>query len=149
MAGETVITVIGNITDDPELRYTTAGMAVANFTIASTPRHFDRQANEWKDGPTLFLRSHVWRQHAENAAETLRRGMRVIAQGRLEQRQYEDRDGNKRTSYELNVEEIGPSLRSATAVVTKTTGSTGSTGGPRPAQQPGGGWGQQQDGPGF
>lgn len=155
MTGETVITVIGNITDDPELRYTTAGMAVANFTIASTPRHFDRQANEWKDAPTLFLRSHVWRQPAENAAETLRRGMRVIAQGRLEQRQYEDRDGNKRTSYELNVEEIGPSLRNATAAVTKTTGSPG---GQRPAQQQGGGWGQQttadpwasqQDGPGF
>lgn len=139
MAGETQLTVIGNLTDDPELRFTPSGAAVASFTIASTPRHFDKQANEWKDGPTLFLRSSIWRQAAENVAESLARGTRVIAQGRLTQRQYEDREGVKRTVYELNVEEIGPSLRNATAAVTKTSGQRQN--GQQPQQQ---GYGQQQ-----
>lgn len=122
MAGETVITVVGNLTDDPELRFLPNGTPVAAFTIASTPRHFDKQANEWADGPTLFLRSSVFRAPAEHVAESLRRGMRVIAQGRLQQRSYEDREGNKRTVYELNVEEVGPSLKTATAAVTKAGG---------------------------
>jgi single-strand DNA-binding protein len=122
MSGETVITVIGNLTADPELRFTPAGAPVANFTIANTPRIFDRQANEWKDAPTLFLRCAVWRQAAENVAESLARGMRVIVQGRLVQRPYE-KDGEKRTAYQLDVEEIGPSLKSATAAVTRTNAS--------------------------
>lgn len=142
MAGDTVITVIGNLTDDPELRFTPSGAAVANFTVASTPRHFDKQANEWKDGETLFLRSSVWRQQAEHVAESLARGMRVIAQGRLTQRSYEDREGIKRTVYELNVEEIAPSLKNATATVTKTTGRNG-------AQQPQQGGYSQQNGNGY
>lgn len=119
MAGETVITVIGNLTADPELRFTPAGAAVANFTIASTPRTFDRQANEWKDGTTLFLRASVWREAAENVAETLTKGMRVIAQGRLTSRDYETKAGEKRTVTELEVDEIGPSMRYASAVVTR------------------------------
>ncbi len=119
MAGETVITIVGNLVDDPELRFTPSGAAVAKFRIASTPRSFDRQTNEWKDGEALFLSCQVWRQAAENAAESLARGMRVIAQGRLKQRSYEDRDGVKRTVYELDVEEVGPSLSRATATVTK------------------------------
>jgi single stranded DNA-binding protein len=121
MAGETTITVIGNLVDDPELRFTPSGAPVANFRIASTPRTFDRQSNEWKDGDTLFLSCAVWRQAAENVAESLQRGMRVIVQGRLKSRQYETREGEKRTVFEIDVEEVGPSLRSASAKVTKTT----------------------------
>jgi len=119
MAGETVITVVGNLTADPELRYTQNGLPVANFTIASTPRNFDRAANEWKDGEALFLRASVWREFAEHVAGTLTKGMRVIAQGRLRQRSYQDREGNTRTAIELEVDEIGPSLRYATAQVTR------------------------------
>ncbi|GAA5070326.1 single-stranded DNA-binding protein [Streptomyces similanensis] len=122
MAGETVITVIGNLVDDPELRFTPSGAAVAKFRVASTPRTFDRQTNEWQDGESLFLTCSVWRQAAENAAESLARGMRVIVQGRLKQRSYEDREGVKRTVYELDVEEVGASLRNATAKLTKTGG---------------------------
>jgi single-strand DNA-binding protein len=125
MAGETVITVVGNLTADPELRYTQNGLAVANFTIASTPRTFDRQANEWKDGDALFLRASVWREFAEHVAGSLTKGMRVIAQGRLRQRSYDDRDGNKRTAIELEVDEVGPSLRYATAQVTRSQGGGG------------------------
>jgi single-strand DNA-binding protein len=128
MAGETVITVVGNLVDDPELRFTPSGAAVANFRIASTPRTFDRQSNEWKDGDTLFLSCAVWRQAAENVAESLQRGMRVIVQGRLKSRQYETREGEKRTVFEIDVEEVGPSLRSASAKVTKTTRSGGGGG---------------------
>jgi single-strand DNA-binding protein len=131
MAGETVITVVGNVTDDPELRFTPAGAAVANFTVASTPRSFDRQSNEWKDGDTLFLRCSVWRQAAENVAESLHRGNRVIVQGRLRQRSFETREGEKRTVIELEVDEVGPSLKFATAKVSKTTrgGGAGGAGG--------------------
>jgi single-strand DNA-binding protein len=125
MAGETIITIVGNLVDDPELRFTPAGAAVANFRIASTPRIFDKQTNEWKDGDGLFLTCSVWRQAAENVAESLTRGMRVIVQGRLKQRSYEDREGVKRTVYELDVEEVGPSLKSATAKVTKAAASSG------------------------
>jgi single-strand DNA-binding protein len=129
MAGDTVITVIGNLTDDPELRFTPSGAAVANFTIASTPRTLDKQTNEWKDGDALFLRCSIWRQAAENVAETLTRGARVIAQGRLVQRSYETREGEKRTVVELQVDEIGPSLRYATAKVSKTSRGGGGGGG--------------------
>lgn len=128
MAGETTITVVGNLVDDPELRFTPSGAPVANFRIASTPRTFDRQSNEWKDGDTLFLSCAVWRQAAENVAESLQRGMRVIVQGRLKSRQYETREGEKRTVFEIDVEEVGPSLRSASAKVTKTTRSGGGGG---------------------
>ncbi|GAA4772505.1 single-stranded DNA-binding protein [Streptomyces sanyensis] len=141
MAGETVITVVGNLVDDPELRFTPSGAAVAKFRVASTPRTFDRQTNEWKDGESLFLTCSVWRQAAENVAESLQRGMRVVVQGRLKQRSYEDREGVKRTVFELDVEEVGPSLRNATAKVTKTTGR-GGQGGYGGGQQGGGGWGQ-------
>lgn len=141
MAGETVITVVGNLVDDPELRFTPSGAAVAKFRVASTPRIFDRQTNEWKDGEGLFLTCSVWRQAAENVAESLQRGMRVVVQGRLKQRSYEDREGVKRTVYELDVEEVGPSLKSATAKVTKTTGRSGGQGG-----YGGGGGGGQQGG---
>ncbi|MER6911448.1 single-stranded DNA-binding protein [Streptomyces sp. NPDC000594] len=148
MAGETVITVVGNLVDDPELRFTPSGAAVAKFRIASTPRTFDRQTNEWKDGESLFLTCSVWRQAAENVAESLQRGMRVVVQGRLKQRSYEDREGVKRTVYELDVEEVGPSLKNATAKVTKTTGR-GGQGGYGGGQQGGGGnWGQQAPGGG-
>ena len=123
MAGETVITVVGNLVDDPELRYTPAGAAVAKFRIASTPRTFDRQTNEWRDGEALFLSCSVWRQAAEHVAESLARGLRVIVQGRLKQRSYEDREGVTRTVYELDVDEVGPSLTYATAKVTKASGS--------------------------
>jgi len=143
MAGETIITVVGNLTDDPDLRFTPSGAAVANFTVASTPRTFDKQTNEWKDGEAMFLRCSIWRQAAENVAETLQRGARVIVQGRLRQRSYETREGEKRTTFELDVDEIGPSLRYATAKVTKTTrsgGSYGASGGG------GGGGGAQQSG---
>src|ERR1700712_478961 len=129
MAGETLITVVGNLTGDPELRFTPSGAAVANFTIASTPRNFDRQTNEWKDGDTLFLNCSVWRQAAENVAESLQRGMRVVAQGRLKARSYETREGEKRTVMELDVEEVGPSLKYATAKVTRATRSGGDGGG--------------------
>ncbi|MFH0243332.1 single-stranded DNA-binding protein [Streptomyces sp. HK10] len=135
MAGETVITVVGNLVDDPELRFTPSGAAVAKFRVASTPRTFDRQTNEWKDGESLFLTCSVWRQAAENVAESLTRGTRVIVQGRLKQRSYEDREGIKRTVYELDVDEVGASLRNATAKVTKTTGRGGGQ------QGGGGGWG--------
>jgi single-strand DNA-binding protein len=129
MAGETVITVIGNLTGDPELRFTPSGAAVANFTVASTPRTFDRQSNEFKDGDTLFMRCSIWREAAENVAESLTKGMRVIAQGRLVQRSYETREGEKRTVVELQVDEIGPSLRYASAKVTRAQRSGGGGGG--------------------
>ena len=125
MAGETIITVVGNLTADPELRYTQTGLAVANFTIASTPRNFDRASNEWKDGEALFLRASCWREFAEHVAGSLTKGSRVIATGRLKQRSYDDRDGNKRTAIELEVDEIGPSLRYATAQVTRASGGGG------------------------
>ena len=129
MAGETVITVVGNLTDDPELRFTPSGAAVANFTIASTPRTFNRQTSTWEDGDALFMRCSVWRQAAESVAESLQRGMRVIAQGRLRQRSFETREGEKRTVVEMEVDEIGPSLRFATAKVTKAQRSGGGGGG--------------------
>jgi single-strand DNA-binding protein len=129
MAGETTITVVGNLTDDPDLRFTPSGAAVANFTVASTPRFFDKQANEWRDGDALFLRCSIWRQAAENVAESLHRGTRVIVQGRLKQRSYETKEGEKRTVFELDVDEIGPSLKYATAKTTKTTRSGGSSDG--------------------
>lgn len=135
MAGETVITVVGNLTADPELRYTQNGLPVANFTIASTPRTFDKQANEWKDGDALFLRASVWREFAEHVAGSLTKGMRVIAQGRLTQKSYQDKDGNNRTSIELEVDEIGPSLRYATAQVTRAASGGGRQGTPAPAPQ--------------
>ena len=129
MAGETVITVIGNLTADPELRFTPAGAAVANFTVASTPRTFDRQTNEWKDGDALFMRCNIWREAAENVAESLTRGSRVIVSGRLRQRSYETREGEKRTVVELEVDEIGPSLRYAPAKVNKANRGGGGGGG--------------------
>jgi single-strand DNA-binding protein len=159
MAGETVITVVGNLVDDPELRFTPAGAAVAKFRIASTPRVFDKTANEWKDGDSLFLTCSVWRQAAENAAESLARGVRVIVQGRLKQRSYEDREGVKRTVYEIDVDEVGPTLARATAKVEKNPAGGGQrqagdarAGGnaspdpwanaqPANGQQQGGGWG--------
>ena len=128
MAGETVITVVGNLTADPELRYTQNGLAVANFTIASTPRTFDRASNDWKDGEALFLRASVWREFAEHVAGSLTKGMRVVATGRLRQRSYETKEGEKRTSIELEVDEIGPSLRYATAQVTRAAGGGQSRG---------------------
>ncbi|MFI9405453.1 single-stranded DNA-binding protein [Nocardia sp. NPDC052316] len=149
MAGDTVITVIGNLTADPELRFTPAGAAVANFTVASTPRVFDRNSNEWKDGEALFLRCNIWREAAENVAESLTRGSRVIVSGRLKQRSYETREGEKRTVVELEVDEVGPSLRYATAKVNKTSrggggggfgsGGSGGSGGNAPAGSGGGG----------
>ena len=129
MAGDTIITVVGNLTADPELRFTPSGAAVANFTVASTPRIFDRQSNEWKDGDALFMRCSIWREAAENVAESLTRGSRVIVQGRLKQRSYETREGEKRTVVELEVDEIGPSLRYATAKVNKANRSGGGGGG--------------------
>ena len=135
MAGETVITVVGNLVDDPELRFTPSGAAVANFRIASTPRTFDRQTNEWKDGDALFLTCSVWRQAAENVAESLQKGMRVVVQGRLKSRQFETREGEKRTVFEIDVDEVGPSLRYATAKVQRTT---------RPGAGGGGGYGGGQ-----
>ncbi|MGF3056181.1 single-stranded DNA-binding protein [Microbacterium sp. YY-01] len=125
MAGETQIVVVGNLTADPELRYTQSGLPVANFTVASTPRSFDRASGEWKDGDALFLRCSLWREAAENVAGSLTKGMRVIVQGRLTQRSYETREGEKRTSIELQVDEIGPSLRYATATVTRATRQAG------------------------
>lgn len=128
MAGDTVITVVGNLTGDPELRFTPSGAAVANFTVASTPRQFDRQSNEWKDGDTLFMRCSIWREAAENVAESLTKGTRVIVQGRLVQRSYETREGEKRTVVELQVDEVGPSLRYASAKVTRAQRSGGGGG---------------------
>jgi len=148
-AGDTVITLVGNLVDDPELRFTPSGAAVAKFRIASTPRFLDKQTNEWKDGESLFLSCNVWRQAAENVAESLQRGMRVIVQGRLKQRSYETKEGEKRTVYELEVDEIGPSLRYATAKVQKMSRSSGgggfgsSSGG----NQGGGGGGLSNDDP--
>lgn len=130
-AGDTALTLIGNLTADPELRFTPSGAAVAKFTIASTPRYFDKASNEWKDGDTLFLTCSVWRQAAENAAESLTKGMRVIVSGKLKQRSYETKEGEKRTVYEVEVEDFGPSLLRATAKVTKVANNTG--GAPRPA----------------
>ena len=132
-AGDTVITIVGNLVDDPELRFTPSGAAVAKFRIASTPRFLDKQTNEWKDGESLFLSCNVWRQAAENVAESLQRGMRVIVPGRLKQRSYETKEGEKRTVYEIEVDEVGPSLRNATAKVVKTQRGGG-----------GGGFGGQQ-----
>jgi single-strand DNA-binding protein len=148
MAGDTVITVIGNLTDDPELRFTPSGAAVANFTIASTPRTLDKATNEWKDGDALFLRCSIWRQAAENVAETLTRGARVVAQGRLVQRSYETREGEKRTVVELQVDEIGPSLKYATAKVSKTSRGGGSGGGFGGSGSSGGSRGGSSGGPG-
>ena len=128
-AGDTVITLVGNLVDDPELRFTPSGAAVANFTVASTPRTFDRQSQEWKDGEALFLRCNVWRQAAENVAESLTRGSRVIVSGRLKQRSFDTKEGEKRTVIELEVDEIGPSLRYATAKVTRAARSEGGGGG--------------------
>jgi single-strand DNA-binding protein len=133
-AGDTVITIVGNLVDDPELRFTPSGAAVAKFRVASTPRYLDKQTNEWKDGESLFLSCNVWRQAAENVAESLQRGMRVIVQGRLKQRSYETKEGEKRTVYEIEVDEVGPSLRNATAKVAKTQRGGG-----------GGGFGAQAD----
>ncbi|GAA2577686.1 single-stranded DNA-binding protein [Microbacterium binotii] len=142
MAGETVITVVGNLTADPELRYTQNGLPVANFTIASTPRTLDRQSGEWKDGDALFLRASVWREFAEHVAGSLQKGSRVIATGRLKQRSYQDREGNNRTSIELEVDEIGPSLRYATAQVTRAASNNAGGGG---QQWNGGAQPQQSD----
>jgi single-strand DNA-binding protein len=138
MAGETIITVVGNLTDDPELRFTPSGAAVANFTVASTPRNFDKQTNEWKDGDSLFLRCSVWRQAAENVAESLQRGNRVVVQGRLKQRSYETKEGEKRTVFEMEVDEVGPSLKYATAKVTRTQrgGGGGGFGAPQADNDP-------------
>ena len=164
MAGETTITIVGNLTADPELRFTPSGAAVANFTVASTPRTFDRQSNEWKDGETLFMRCSIWRDAAENIAESLHRGTRVIATGRLKSRSYDTKEGEKRTVIELDVDEVGPSLRYASAKVTKAErgGSGGgfggqgggqqaadpwATGGSAPQQGGQGGWGGQQAAP--
>lgn len=133
MAGETVITVVGNLTSDPELRYTQNGLAVANFTIASTPRNFDRASSEWKDGESLFLRASVWREFAEHVAGSLTKGSRVIATGRLKQRSYETKEGEKRTSFELEIDEIGPSLRYATASLTRVQSGSSPRGGQAPA----------------
>jgi single-strand DNA-binding protein len=159
MAGETVITVVGNLVDDPELRFTPSGAAVAKFRIASTPRVFDKQTNEWKDGEALFLTCSVWRQAAENVAESLARGTRVIVQGRLKQRSYEDKEQVKRTVYEIDVDEVGVSLARATAKVTKNPAGGGRQRGAAPSadpwataqptngQQQGGGWGGGQQQP--
>ena len=156
MAGDTVITVIGNLTADPELRWTQSGAAVADFTVASTPRTYDRNAGEWRDGDTLFMRCSVWRETAENVAESLRKGMRVIVQGRLTQRSYDTQQGERRTVVELQVDEVGPSLRRARAQVTRTTPSGGGgyqsdnrgqqQGGYQQAAPQGGGYGGGQQG---
>ncbi len=163
-AGDTVITLVGNLVDDPELRFTPSGAAVAKFRIASTPRFLDKATNEWKDGESLFLSCNVWRQAAENVAESLQRGMRVIVQGRLKQRSYETKEGEKRTVFEVEVDEVGPSLRNATAKINKTArgGGAGGFGGGQPAEDPwataapapsggggaGGGWGSAPSGSG-
>ena len=146
MAGDTVITVIGNLTADPELRFTPSGAAVANFTVASTPRTFDRQTNEWKDGEALFLRCSIWREAAENVAESLTKGARVIVSGRLKQRSYETREGEKRTVVELECDEIGPSLRYATAKVNRASRGGGGGGGGGNYGSGGGGGARQSSG---
>jgi single-strand DNA-binding protein len=148
MAGETIITVVGNLTDDPELRFTPSGAAVANFTVASTPRTFNRQTNEWEDQEAMFLRCSIWRQAAENVAESLQRGMRVVVQGRLKARSYEDREGQKRTVFELEVDEIGPSLRFATAKVNRVSRQGGGGGGYNGGGGGNGGGGYQGGGSG-
>ena len=162
-AGDTVITLVGNLVDDPELRFTPSGQAVANFRIASTPRFLDKATNEWKDGESLFLTCTVWRQAAENVAESLQRGMRVIVQGRLKQRSYETKEGEKRTVFEVDADEVGPSLRNASAKVTKASrggagggGGYGSGGGggapaddPWASPPPAGGGGNFSDEPPF
>ncbi|GAA1394286.1 single-stranded DNA-binding protein [Luteococcus peritonei] len=140
MAGETPITLVGNLTADPELRFTPSGAAVANFTVASTPRQFDRQSNEWRDGEAMFLNCSVWRQAAENVTESLTKGMRVIVQGRLKSRSYETREGEKRTVFEVEVDEVGPSLRYATAKVTRTQGGGSGGGNWQGGNQGGGGY---------
>jgi single-strand DNA-binding protein len=142
-SGDTVITLVGNLVGDPELRFTPSGNAVATFRVASTPRYLDRQTNEWKDGESLFLTCNVWRQAAENVAESLQRGMRVLVQGRLKQRSYETKEGEKRTVFEVEVDEVGPSLRNATAKVSKTSRSGGGFGGGGPAGGGAGGFGGQ------
>ena len=150
MAGETLITVVGNLTDDPELRFTPSGAAVANFTVASTPRNFDKNTNEWVDGEAMFLRCSIWRQAAENVAESLQRGMRVVVQGRLKERTYETREGEKRTVFEIEVDEIGPSLKFATAKVNRTSrqgGGGGYSGGGGQGPQGGGGQSAPADDP--
>ena len=146
MAGETQITVVGNLTADPELRFTPNGAAVANFTVASTPRIYDRQSNEWRDGDAMFLNCSVWRQYAEHVAESLSKGARVIVQGRLKSRSFETREGEKRTVFEIDVEEVGPSLRYATAQVTRTSGGGGGQGGSWQGNQNTGGSTQQGGG---
>jgi single-strand DNA-binding protein len=154
-AGDTQITIIGNLVDDPQLRYTPTGQAVANFRVASTPRFLDKSTNEWKDGDSLFLSCNVWRQAAENVAESLQRGMRVIVSGRLRQRSYETKEGEKRTVYEIEVDEVGPSLRNASAKVVKSSRATGAPAGgqggyggasPRPADDP---WASEPADSGF
>jgi single-strand DNA-binding protein len=147
-AGDTQITIVGNLVDDPELRFTPNGQAVANFRIASTPRFLDKQSNEWKDGESLFLTCNVWRQAAENCAESLQRGMRVIVQGRLKQRSYETREGEKRTVYEIEADEVGPSLKNATAKVNKTQRQGGGGGFGGGGQGGGGGFGGGNQGGG-
>jgi single-strand DNA-binding protein len=142
-SGDTVITLVGNLVGDPELRFTPSGNAVATFRVASTPRYLDRQTNEWKDGESLFLTCNVWRQAAENVAESLQRGMRVLVQGRLKQRSYETKEGEKRTVFEVEVDEVGPSLRNATAKVSKTSRSGGGFGGGGFGGGPAGGFGGQ------
>jgi len=148
MAGETVITVVGNLTNDPELKFTPSGAAVANFTVASTPRTFDRQTNEWKDGEPLFIRCDAWRQMAENVAESLQKGARVVVTGSLRVRNFERQDGSKGTSVEMNVDEVGPSLKWATAKVTKASRSGGGDFGGGQGSQGGGGnpWSQPAQG---
>ena len=141
MAGETTITLVGNLTADPELRFTPSGAAVANFTVASTPRTFDRQSNEWKDGDAMFLNCAVWRQAAENVAESLQKGMRVIVQGRLKSRSYETREGERRTVFEIDVDEIGPALKYATAKVSRNAGGGGGNAGSAGRSSGGGGGG--------
>lgn len=150
MTGETIITVVGNLTADPELRYTQTGLAVVNFTIASTPRVFDRQANDWKDGDALFLRASCWREFAEHVSGSLTKGARVIATGRLKQRSYETKEGEKRTSIELEVEEIGPSLRYATAAVSRIApgGARSSSAGASTMPDGGGTWNPDGNGGG-
>ena len=141
MANETQITVVGNLTDAPELRFTSNGAAVANFTVASTPRTFDRQSNEWKDGETLFVRCSIWREAAENVAESLGKGTRVVAHGRLKARSYQDREGNNRTAWEMDVDEVGPSLKYATAKVTRAQrGGGGGFGGGQQSAPPQQSW---------
>jgi single-strand DNA-binding protein len=151
-AGDTTITLVGNLVDDPNIRFTASGQAVASFRVASTPRYLDKATNEWKDGESLFLTVNVWRQAAENVAESLQRGMRVIVQGRLKQRSYETKEGERRTVYEIEADEVGPSLRNASAKVTKTTrqgGGYGGGGGYQGGGYQGGGGGGYQGGGGY